>query len=300
MTGKKMILGYGLYLVLACVVCAWILFPGRRLAAGLSTWLTRQVDGVQISVADAGPVLPLKLEMTSIEVETTGPDKSGTRFFIDRLGVAPVWTSLWKEDRALDLTAVLYDGKARARIDAPFAPGMRPTDLRDRVSVTGSFEGIRIEQVQYAHPNAHITVSCRAAGRGNFTRLPESKDQGNGTFHLAECAVDIDNAMLSAMGIPGVTFAAVVAEWTLSGQTVNVKDVKATGPEMRLTLKGQITLSSDWQKSRLKLSGSLVPDTAFLAGFSGQSPLFMMIRRAGGRGVSFKIRGTLKQPEVTL
>ena len=304
--GGKSVFFYVAYTLGAFVLFLYLLFPGEKLATRLSQTLNQSLESVEISVGDLQWHLPLGLGGDAIVVSF--PDKS--RVVLDHLWLKPVLTTLFNESPALKFHMELYKGTASGILKSPFslAQGLNVllgTDFKYIPKmpylVDAQFDDINIEKFQYATGQGDITVSCIAGGRLTLSRSQDRGMGGTGEIMISNCAIDIAHGILSSMGIPGVNFKTVKITYRLAEDRLEILGCRAMGPEMTLTVSGKITLKSPLSTSRLDLKGRLQPDAGYLSGLSNLPPMVSgLLGRFKGKGLPFKIKGTLDRPGVTL
>ncbi len=298
----KSVFSYVVYTFGAFVVFLYLLFPGEKLAMRLSQALNQSLESVEISVGDLQWHLPLGLGGGGIVISF--PDKS--RVVLDHLWLKPVLTTIFNESPVLKFDMQLYKGIASGMLKAPFLFPLLGTDFKSvpmpsTYLVDAQFDDIRIENFQYATGQGDITVSCLAGGRLTLSRSQDRGIGGTGEIMVSNCAIDIAHGILSSMGIPGVNFETVKITYRLEDNRLEILGCRAMGPEMTLGVSGKIALKSPLSTSNLDLKGRLQPDAGYLSGLSNLPPMVSgLLGRFKGKGLPFKIKGTLDRPVVTL
>jgi type II secretion system protein N len=293
--GGKSVFFYIVYTLGAFVFFLYLLFPGEKLATRLSQSLNQSLEPVEISVGDLQLHPPLGLGGEGIILSF--PDKN--QVVLDHLWLKPVLTTIFSESPALKFDIQLYKGTASGMVKTPFSLkqglNMMPY-LMD-----AQFDDISIEKFQYATAQGDITVSCLAGGRLTLSRSRDRGVGGRGEVIISNCSIDIAHGILLSMGIPGVNFATVKITYRLEDNRLEILGFRATGPEMTLTVSGKIALNYPLSKSTLDLKGRLKPDAVYLSGLSNLPPMVSgFLGRFKGKGLPFKIQGTLERPGVTL
>ncbi|MFK5954599.1 MAG: type II secretion system protein GspN [Desulfobacterium sp.] len=295
--GGKSVFFYVAYTLGVFVIFLYLLFPGEKLATRLSQTLNQSLESVEISVGDLQWHLPLGLGGAAIVVSF--PDKSGV--VLDHLWLKPVLTTLFNESPALKFDMELYKGTASGMLKAPLSLEQGLNRMPSTYLVDAQFDDISIEQFQYATGQGDITVSCLAGGRLTLSRSQDRGMGGTGEIMISNCAIDIAHGILSSMGISGVNFKTVKITYRLADNRLEILECRAMGPEMTLTVSGKIALNSPLSTSRLDLKGRLQPDAGYLSGLSNLPPMVSgLLGRFKGKGLPFKIKGTLDRPGVTL
>ncbi|SMC47106.1 type II secretion system protein N [Desulfocicer vacuolatum DSM 3385] len=295
--GVKSIFLYLLYTLGAFVVFLYLLLPGERLATIMSRILNKSLEPVTISMEDIKWHLPLKLGGKGIVVSLP----RDRRIFVEHLWLKPAWTTFLNESKTIDFDMDLYKGRAFGRVEFSLEPEQGLSGMPLSYIVDARFDGIHIENFQYKSPQGDITVSCLAGGQFTLSRSQDRGLGGIGEIKITNCAVDIVHEILSGMGIPGVNFETVKITYRLEDNNLEILGCRATGAEMTLTVSGTVALNAPISRSRLDLKGRVQPDAGYLAGIPNLPPMVSaFLGRFKGKGVPFKIKGTLDRPGVSL
>ena len=293
--GKKSAFYYILYTLGACVFFLYFLFPGDKLATRVSNTLNPYLAPVTMSMDRLELYPPLGLGGRAMEFSF--PD--GTQILLDQLCLKPSLVTLFDASPEVFFETNLYHGTASGKIQTSLTRGIK--QMLTTWVVDAVFDGLALEQIHYGNFQGAVTVSCIAGGRFTFSRSPDRAPGGTGEINISNCSVDIDNAMLSAMGMPGVNFSTVKITYRLQDNRVEILGCRATGPEMTIDLTGRVDLATPVSKSRLDLKGRLQPDAGYLAGFKTLPPMITgLLGQFKGKGVPFKIKGALETPGVSL
>ena len=293
----KSVFFYVVYTLGAFVLFLYLQFPGEKLATRLSQALNQSLESVEISVSDLKWHLPLGLAGDAIVVSF--PDKS--RVVLDHLWLKPMVTTIFNESPALKFHIELYKGTASGILKAPFSLEQGLNRMPSTYLVDAQYDDIRIENFLYATGQGDITLSCLAGGKLTFSKSQDRGMGGTGDIMISNCAIDIAHGILSSMGIPGVNFTTVKITYRLEDTRLEILGCRAVGPEMTLTVSGKIALNSPLSTSNLDLKGRLQPDAGYLSGVSNLPPMVSgLLGRFKGKGLPFKIKGTLDRPVVTL
>ncbi len=293
--GKKIVFYYALYTLGAFVFFLYFLFPGNKLAVRVSNMLNPYLAPVTLSVDRLELYPPLGVGGRGIEFSF--PD--GRQVLLDQICLKPSLFTLLDGTPEISFETNLYHGMVSGKIKTSLGQGLN--QMLTTCVVDAMFDDLTLEQIHYGNSQGAVTVSCIAGGRFTFSRNPDRAPGGTGEINISNCSVDIDNAMLSALGMPGVNFSTVKITYRLQDNRVEILGCRATGPEMTIDLTGRVDLATPVSKSRLDLKGRLQPDAGYLGGFKTLPPMISgLLGQFKGKGLPFKIKGTLQTPGVSL
>lgn len=295
--GKKCVFYYILYTLGAFVFFLYFLFPGEKSAARLSRTLNPYLLPLSISMDRLELYPPLGVGARDIVFSL--PDEG--QVLLDHLRLKPSLVALFRASPEFIFDMDLYHGTASGKIKFPLFLPRGINQMLNTCIVDAQFDDLALEQLHYGNSQGSVTVSGLAGGRLTLSCNPDKAPGGTGEINISNCSIDIDNGMLSALGIPGVTFSTIKIRYRLQDNRVEILDCRAVGPEMTIELSGRVYLAVPVSKSRLDLKGRLQPDAGYLAGFKTLPPMISgLLGKFKGKGVPFKIKGVLASPGVTL
>ena len=294
---KKSAFYYILYTLGAFVVFLYFLFPGDKLATRVSYTLNPYLAPVNMSMDRLELYPPLGVGGKGIVFSF--PD--GAQILLDQFRLKPSLATLFDASPEFAFDANLYHGTVTGKIKTPLSLTQGIKHALTTWVVDAVFDDLALEQLHYGNSQGAVTVSCLAGGRFTLARNPDRTPGGTGEINISNCSIDIENAMLSALGIPGVNFSTGKLTYRLQDNRVEILGCRATGPEMTIELTGRVDLATPVSKSRLDLKGTLQPDAGYLAGFKTLPPMISgLLGRFKGKGLPFKIKGTPESPGVSL
>ncbi|GAB6142900.1 type II secretion system protein GspN [Desulfocicer niacini] len=293
--GKKIVFYYTLYALIAFVFFLYFLFPGDKLAVRVSNILYPYLAPVSISMDRLELYPPLGVGGRGIEFSFS----DGGQLLLDQFRLKPSLFTVFDGAPEIFFETNLYQGTASGKIKTSLAQGLK--QMLTTFVVDAVFKDLALEQLHYGNSQGAVTVSCIAGGQFTFSRNPDRAPGGTGEINISNCSVDIDNGMLSALGMPGVNFSTVKITYRLQDNRVEILGCRGTGPEMTIDLTGRVDLATPVSKSRLDLKGRLQPDAGYLAAFKTLPPMISgLLGQFKGKGLPFKIKGTLATPGVSL
>jgi len=106
-------------------------------------------------------------------------------------------------------------------------------------------------------------------------------------------------SFLQQMGISQLTFTRIDIELKKDKNVVTIQRFDAVGPDMKINLKGKISLRNPVEKSIMSIKGEFQPDPSHVSTLSGLAAVSMLFSRSE-KGIPFKITGTVEQPKLSL
>ncbi len=215
---------------------------------------------------------------------------------INSLYIYPRIFTLYKNDRYLDFKALAYKGIATGSLQLQSLSLLAPPSY---ISVNMNLSDMEVSELKHQMEEFDIYLSFKINGDIMYSGFVQKMDESIGVADmiLSQCVVRSDNVFLKQMGISELTFTTIEIELKKEKSVVNIQLFDASGPEMKITLKGSIILKNPVQTSILKISGDFQPDSSKISSLSGLSALSMLFT-GSGKGIPFKITGTLKEPRA--
>jgi hypothetical protein len=208
----------------------------------------------------------------------------------------------------LDARGVLREGRVSGRTNpqAPFALSITPQGRGRALSVTAENAGalLRAFGVLGSLEGGRLNVTAAYAHNGPGAPLTGTAEMDDFAVMNAPSFAKLLQAMtlyglLDALSGPGVSFARLVAPFTLTPETLALTDARAFSASLGLTAKGSI----DRRRQRLQMEGTIVP--AYLINtVLGNLPLIgRLFSPETGGGVfaaTWRLQGPLDDPQVSV
>ena len=295
--GKRAVLFYLVYAFGAFVFFLYGLFPGEKLAVQLSRFLNPTLAPVKISMTDLILYPPLEVEGKDIVLSFP----NGGQLLLDSLQLMPVWTTLWAQYKSVGFEIQLYQGRGAGTFRIPIFTDQGPPASMSTYDVDAQFNDVAIEQFHYGFPGGEVFLSSLLQGRLTLSKKPGKAHEGTGEITFSNCTIDMDHGLLPDFGLDQVHFSTVKITCRLQDNRLELLGCRATGPEMVIEMSGRVDLVTPLSKSRLDLKGHLKPDAGYLSGISQLPPMVSaLLGRFKGKGIPFRIQGTVVAPGVTL
>jgi type II secretion system protein N len=162
-------------------------------------------------------------------------------------------------------------------------------------------QGVRLEKLDL--PQAlHADDQFALAGvlNGRLTHEGGNPPQGtsNGALTLNGLSVALSTPVA---GIDNVVIDKANVEFSVKSTTLQVKTVTFDGPMLEGRISGVIQFKTPVGQSRLNLSGNAKPRPELIAKLQETLPSGLVnMRSMGNRGLPFRIRGTIDNPDVAM
>ncbi len=282
--------GYVVYAVLVAAVLLYFLFPSEALKDYLETKAGKSGSSFDLSIGQVSPSLPFGLKLLKTQV-TQNAKPRGVLFRADALSVRPAIGALLRGKWKLCFKGLAYDGVLKGCTD------FSEKSLQPPFSTSMTFRDIRMDK--YDLPSL---MGRHVEGTLNGTVTYEGKNNlfiqglGEADLRLTDGRLELLQPILS---LDAIEFKEVSIKMVLKDGKINLARADLQGPNMRGTLSGIIHLKKDLSDSRLELRGTIEPFADFFKSLSGTRDTVRLFRQRLNRGgLSFIIRGTLKEPSI--
>ena len=291
----KSILFYILFFMAAVFVFAFLLFPGKEVAAYLSQSLKSK--NLQLRIDTVKPVFPFKLKFENTkffigqEIEGLGINQ-GTQIVPDSFTVSFSPVSIFKEEKKIQFESEFYQGSVNGRLRLN---SMDPFSFSDAEALMA---GVKISDFRYTTDLADITLACELNGEYKETESGDKKASGRGSLLIQHFSAKMKDSLFNRLSLPQVDFSEIKIDFIQDPKIVTIEQFAGKGPIINVKLKGQIEIVFPVQKSRLNLTGVIQPDSPYLAKFVNMTPLRSMVKNIKKEGIKFTIKGLLENPEI--
>ncbi len=276
---------YLAYAILAFLVFAYLLFPGKQAGLLLADRLNRINRDLTVELNPVTPVLPMGLKTLNPEVTLFNT----TTVTLDSLLFTPNLFSLFKSESSGDFSAKLFNGIVKAHVSA--LRSAAPSGI----SLTSTFSELEIAPMAFSTGETDLRSSFTLDGTFDYG-TNQTPGNARGTLRLSNLVTEVSNPLLEQLGISEFHFTTIDIDYTIKKNRMEIQGFKALGEEATITLTGTGVLNSPVEKSRLNLKGEIRPDTAYLTSFAGLSSIAMLFDDSKKGGIPFTISGTVEKP----
>ncbi|WP_022663775.1 type II secretion system protein GspN [Desulfospira joergensenii] len=299
---RKTVLIYLLIFILAFIGFAFVCFPGREAGIRLTEMLKSRRTDLQFAVGSVKPALPLGLSFQDTIISLNKELKivpDGVK-----IGFSPM--SLFRSEKKLTVRAELNRGLVKGNLKVKSLDPLK-------ISESEFFlEKININGFKYHSPLAEVTLSCDLSGEYHEDLVDDPpgspakplkgkagrKNPGHGTLVMENFSAHMENSWLNMINFPEIDFSSLTIEFVRYPQRLVITRCAGRGSMLNLRLKGDIRLASSAQKTRLNLTGKILPDSPYLARFANQAAIRSRAGNISRNGIEFYIKGTLENPRI--
>lgn len=282
------------------VSCAFLyyLFPSESVRAYIAHQVHQADPTLEMTIDDAAPALPPGLTLKNALIFKNSKPMAGA----EKLKATPVLTTLLNREIAVNFKGDVYDGtlKGRVLVDRKTSPNPKRLDPPIR-SLEANIAGIQVGKIHALRQFPDYSVSGKLNADLTYIRTDKGE---NGNIRVAAVNLSV-RPQAPIFNIAQVTFNQIQAQAVLSpGRRLEIQKCSLAGPQLNGTISGSIRIADDPAKSALDLTGSFKPHPGFLADIGkGFLTSFLFKNRrgvAGGQEISFRIRGTIENPNFSL
>ncbi|BBO87464.1 type II secretion system protein GspN [Desulfosarcina ovata] len=288
MLSMKAIFGYLAYALGAVVLFVYLLFPDQTVTAYLQSRLASVDPALKITAADIRPTLPPGLKMNAADI-----DKAGHRVVhIDKARITPELRSLLQPDKQLRFAASLADGSIIGR-----------TTITDRTSsgvqkIDADLDRIQLEKIDAVKQIESFSLVGELRGHVTYDGAREPDGMTNGRLTVARLRINLKTPFF---GIADLLMEKTEAEFSMNRNNLRLSALTFEGPMAEGRISGIIEVRHPLSSSRLNLTGTAKPMPELLARLQESlAPDLINTRTLGTRGISFRIRGTIDNPDLSM
>lgn len=285
---------YGAFFALAFLFALRQTLP----AAALKERLVQEAAaaGWKLDAAEAGPAGVIGLHLGDVTLK----DKAGLAIPLDRLDVALRPLPLLLGRASVDLTAALWDGTVRARVDLNGSPQRVELELKH----------LDLAQAVPLRKAAGLDLAGVATGTGRLSIPAEDRTKATGQVDLQVAGAGLLGGKLGVPGmggeltVPKLSLGQLVAKLQVAEGKATFEDLSSSGGDATIDGKGlQVTLQPKLQHSPIFGKLAFKIEEAFTAKNENRS--FKALLDAGlgssrGRDGAYRVQlfGTLGSPQA--
>ncbi len=241
-----------------------------------------------VMTGQAVPVLPPGIKLQNVTIKRF----NDSLFDINEIQIKPALLSFLKPETIYTFTGRTgggaFDGKAFV--------SREKSDGHSRINI--NLNEIQILEIPGFQDFSRYQAAGLLSGQVvvNKSRRP---------LISAHADLNLANAMLTfpspVFGLNNLSFQYIEGEVTLASRRMQIKKCTFNGNQVDGTISGIIILKNPFEKSTLRLSGSILPHSDFIASLGqGIASMLLPQLKSAKNGLRFKIRGTLEDPRFSL
>ncbi len=290
----KSIFFYILFFLVSSLGFVFLLFPGKEFAVYLSQVVKNQ--NLALHMDDVKPAFPFTLGFENTTL-LLGPDMDqGMQIIPESFQVFLDFFSIFKEEKQIKFQSGFSQGSLKGHL---LINSLDPFLFS---SVTASMSVVKIVDFRYKTDFADISLGCELNGEYKQISTGNEKDLGKGSMSIRNFSAVFSTAMkgslFTALNIPAIDFSDITLEFIHQPARLILTRCTARGSIINVKLKGGMDIVFPVQKTRLNLSGVLLPDSPYLAKFANYPAFTSIVGNIKKEGILFTIKGTLENPEL--
>ncbi len=290
---NRMWVAYTLYAIMLTLGLLYLLFPSRDVKTYLEARAEDSGIPVHVTIGDVSPSLAFGLNLWETEFsQQASPDKTLVK--ADRLFVRPGLWSYFQGKMKVCFDGRLNDGSLEGCVQ------FNENDPATPFSTSMTLRHILLGESESLSDLIGRHVEGSLGGSFTYDGKIDSLMEGAGVadFRLSNGQVELQQPVLS---FNAIDFDEVWVKLTLKKRRIDLTHVELKGPNIYGTLTGTISVRREFMDSGLNLKGTVDPSPSFFEGSEGASVTVRLLGQSLGEGpVSFRVRGTLKNPRFDL
>lgn len=289
---KSRIIGfYILLFAVSVAIFLVVLFPGHQLAAYFSQTLTHPQKNIYTNIETIHLSLPFSLKSEDARI-SIGRDFTVQPDFIKiRLGPGLVLGN----QKQIHFDSKLYKGLVKGSL------GFEDTQPVAYTNAQLNLSGIEFEKISYNTRMAQIIMTGKIDGIYRYDVTTDNQnDPGQGSILIKDFSVTLTNSLFNRLKLSRIDFTRVDIRFTQDQSAINLAELTASGSVINIKLNGIIQLEDPVIQSRLTLTGTVLPDSPYLASFANSPAIKALVKNIKKDGIQFTVNGTLKQPEIKI
>ena len=253
-------------------------------------------SSMQLKIGNLSLASLIGLQANNVILYNNDSEESTPIFSLDHIQVAlsPIQTILGALGLSID--ADLLGGTLFSYISAE---SLQPSESGFDISLDANELGLAMVPLTGETFSANLEGLLTAHVEGNFPQeLPHKNSEGR--FALAVDGLGISDAKTMGFDLPNLKFSQASLEGIFNKGKIELTDANFVSESIGLELSGDILLSKQWQRSRLRLTMELTLGTEFslIAKMIPQLKNNKIDEEDGNGIYKLNIIGTIKNPRI--
>lgn len=286
----NIVLLYLLFFMGSVVFFLFVLFPQKQVAAYLSRSLTTENSVLSVKIESIQPALPFGLKSKNIRL-LLDQKVTLTPEYV-KVFLKPV--SMFKKENHIQFQS----GLSRGFIEGSLLVNSLDPFLFSQLKLVA--DRVKISNFRYKSNLADIVLNAELNGEFKQEEDSDKAESAHGDFFIQNLTAEMKNSLFNTLNLPVVDFSDIKLEFTQSRKTIKVKQCMARGSIIHVTCKGNIDIFFPLEKSKLTLTGVILPDSPYLAKFANMTGIKKTVKNISFSGINFNISGTLGNPKIGL
>lgn len=289
MVSIKVIFAYLCFALLATALFLFLLFPDQVVKAYVDGRLAA-IDPSLTMVAETirPAIIPPGLAMNGVDLNRD----SVRMVHFDDARMSPELTPLLQGKKQFQFQARLADGTIQGRAV------MANASASGRLQAEADLSQIRLEQLDAIQANTRFGLSGSLKGRLTYDESRSPMGMTSGVLTVSALRIALKAPFF---GITDLEMDQTEAEFSVSSGNLRLKALTFGGPMVEGKITGTIILKRPLEQSRLNLTGSAKPQPELFARLQETIPQGIVnTRTLGTRGLTFRVRGTIDSPDISM
>ncbi len=281
----KPVLLYVLFFITALFIFIYLLFPQKDAARFFSNSLSQKNSNLEFFCDKVKLKIPFKLDIEN------------SKLLINRT------VELKPKTLEINLMPALFSNKSKkivfkSDINQGVFKGSLYFDDYDSLWFlkTDLFASkIKIDNYIYKTDRADIILGCKINGEYQYNMM----NKGEGKLIIKDFSAKMENSFFNKLNLSVVDFSEIQLDFDHQVNMVKISHCIARGSVINLKLNGKIKVLPD-SNAKLDLKGVVLKDSPYFAKFSNMAVVRAVAGNIVTQGIKFTIKGTLKNPKISI
>jgi type II secretion system protein N len=283
MNRKKRLL-CGIYILAVAVFFLYYLFPSDTISIFIASRFNRINSDIHIAVGHASLAFPLgvKLHDASVYYLNTEVFKS------DHLKIVPNFLSLFRSEIVFFFKCSAFEGTLEGR-------GEFDKNRPDQhAAIAVKISGINIKKISAIKHFVGRNITGLLEGNFTYRITGKSDRELDAGFIISDGELELLMPILKQNSIP---FTKIETNITVKNERFNIKRCTIKGDQLDGSISGLVYLTEPLDRSRLRLSGLIKPNSEFIEKLGKDLPLNLLPKNIlSKKVVRLRIYGSLDAP----
>ena len=274
--------------LLSAIVFLVLLFPDQAVKAYVDSRLAAIDPSLSMVAETIRPAIPPGLKMIGVDLNRNHVRLA--RFEDAR--VSPDLTTVLQDKKQIRFQARIAEGTVNGRATLEGADPSGP------LRVEADLSEIRLGKLDAIKTHAPFTLSGSLKGRVTHDGARAPTGITSGLLNVSDLHITLKAPFF---GITELVMDQTDADFSVSGGNLRLKSLTFDGPMVEGKITGTIELRQPFEQSRLNLTGNAKPQPELLARLQETIPQGVVnTRTMGTRGLTFRVRGSIDNPDVSM
>lgn len=276
---------YCLYGIGLTAILLYVRFPTAKFIHFCEKKLEQVFPSATLDIGSVRYTFPFSVTFAAVEMVLDGGEGQST-LLLDSVSLSAKPPTFWKN---FSLKAHCYNGTGAAEL--------RFEDDFTRFSVSGlTFDALQLGSFVHDLGLVERTITGITGFTGEYRAALNDPlaGEGKGQLNITLGNIELLQPILS---LDVLTFERISADFTYSGNSLQLINGDLQGSEIGGQFAGTLTLSVPLRESSIIISGGVMPDQAFLAANPREEMIVQrLLERYQMETLPFKVGGTLALP----